>query len=124
MYRKQFFVSKAINGAILELVDVDTKQRLPIINHPKLQGIRHFLGSGVAVIGWNEDTQREPGTRWINTILCMDQPYKVIDVHGPWNDRSQSPFIGDAEDDIVAILNEDWFSHPDVPGGAFWEIKW
>jgi hypothetical protein len=121
--RKQYIVSKTIDGAILELIDIDTKQFMPIVNHPKLQRIRQFLGSGVGVLGWNDDSYSDHGTRWINTVFCLDHPYKVIDVHGPWADKRLSPFI-DGESDLVAILNEDWYAHPKAFGETFWEIKW
>ena len=120
--RKQYIVSKAADGAILELMDVDTKKFISIEDHPKLQSIRHFLRSGVGVLAWNTDYQSDPETRWINTVFCLDQPYKIIDIHGVWNDGRLSPFM-DKESDLVAILNEDWFAHPKA-FGVFWELKW
>ena len=119
--RKQYVVSRAINGAILELMDVETNQRLSIIDHPKLQHIRHFLGAGVGVIDWSTSRLSDPETRWINTVACFDQPYKVIDIHGAWEDGYVNQL--DDESDLVATLDEDWFAHPKV-GRAFFEIKW
>ena len=120
MYRKQYVVSKVINGAILELVDLDTNCKISIVDHPRLQHIRHFLRGGVGVLDWNTDHHNAPETRWINTVLCFDQPYKAIDIRGIRHEK-QLPF--DNETEVVAVLNEDWFANPRY-SKAFYEIKW
>jgi hypothetical protein len=106
--RKQYAVTKAVNGAITELMDMDTKQIVPIVSHPKLQHIKGHLWKGVSVIDWSTNKNDTLGKRWINTVFCDTEPFnKVINVHGKWDDGSNYEF--DTYIELVATLDEDWF---------------
>jgi len=119
MQRTQYAVTRVNNlGAVIELCDVDTKQVLSIVNHPKLQHIREYLSSGLGVLEWNTE-RHDPDTRWINAVYCLDQPYWAIDIHGPWN-NALATTLPSNDFEVVATLNESWWVPPQVER----DIKW
>jgi len=96
--RPQYLIVSAQNKHIIELLDVETKKRFPIWQHPKLLPYKEkIIKYGLVPDDWEDGD----GVAWINTLVLDVEPYNtVIDVHGAWDNGKR--FTG------VLHLDEDW----------------
>ena len=96
--RPQYLVVSAHNKHVIELLDVETKKRFPIWQHPKLLPYKdEIIKFGLIPDDWNDGD----GVAWINTLVLDVEPYNaVIDVHGAWDNGKR--YTG------ILHLDEDW----------------
>ncbi|MCL2328332.1 MAG: hypothetical protein FWC39_07440 [Bacteroidetes bacterium] len=96
----QYLVMLAQDRHIIEIMNVETKERFPIWQHPKLAPYKERILS----YGLTPDVYEDgDGVVWLNTLV-FDSPYDdtldVIDVVGPFNQGVR--YSG------MLHLNEDW----------------
>ncbi|MCL2328333.1 MAG: hypothetical protein FWC39_07445 [Bacteroidetes bacterium] len=96
----QYLVTLAEDRHIMEVMNCETQERMPIWQHPKLTPYKEQIMSYGLTPDVYEDDE---GVVWLNT-LAFDAPYDdtldVIDVVGPFNQGVR--YSG------MLHMNEDW----------------
>ncbi|MCL2328255.1 MAG: hypothetical protein FWC39_07045 [Bacteroidetes bacterium] len=93
----QYLVVSTKDRNIMEVMNVETGEKFPIWQHPKLLPYKErIMKHGLTPEMW-EDGE---GVVWLNTLVFDAPPYDVIDVVGPFNQGVR--YSG------MLHLNEDW----------------
>ena len=94
----QYLVVLAQDRNIMEVMNVETGEKFPIWQHPKLLPYKErIMKHGLTPDMWEDGA----GVVWINTLAFNAPPYyDVIDVVGPFNQGMR--YSG------MLHLNEDW----------------
>jgi len=94
----QYLVLMTQNRHIIEVMDVETQEKIPVWQHPKLSPYKEqIINYGLIPSVWEEGEN----VIWLNTLTFDTSPYnEVIDVAGAFNQGVR--YSG------VLHLNEDW----------------